>query len=128
MKELGVGHQQLVEIAKALHKHARILILDEPTSSLSESEVSRLFEILRGLRQQGVSCIYISHRLDEVFQIADTVTVLRDGRVIGTKPVGEISRSEMIRMMVGRELTQMYPRKAHQPGGHCAGGAELDSV
>jgi ABC-type sugar transport system ATPase subunit len=117
MKELGVGHQQLVEIAKALHKRARILILDEPTSSLSESEVSRLFEILRGLRQQGVSCIYISHRLDEVFQIADTVTVLRDGRVIGTKPVGEISRSEMIRMMVGRELTQMYPRKPHQPGG-----------
>ncbi len=117
MKELGVGHQQLMEVAKALHKRARILILDEPTSSLSESEVSRLFEILRGLRLQGVSCIYISHRLDEVFQIADTVTVLRDGRVIGTKPVGEISRSEMIRMMVGRELTQMYPRKAHQPGG-----------
>ncbi len=116
MKELGVGHQQLVEIAKALHKRARILILDEPTSSLSEAEVSRLFEMLRGLRLQGLSCIYISHRLDEVFQIADTVTVLRDGKVIGTKPVGEIGRSEMIRMMVGRELTQMYPRQAHQAG------------
>lgn len=116
MKELGVGHQQLVEIAKALHKRARILVLDEPTSSLSEAEVSRLFEILRGLRGQGVSCIYISHRLDEVFQIADEVTVLRDGRVIGSRSIAGISKSELIKMMVGRELTQMYPRRPHTPG------------
>jgi D-xylose transport system ATP-binding protein len=116
IKELGVGHQQLVEIAKALHKQARILVLDEPTSSLSEAEVSRLFDILRGLRGQGVSCIYISHRLDEVFQIADEVTVLRDGQIIGNRAMGELTRSELIKMMVGRELTQMYPRKPHTPG------------
>jgi ABC-type sugar transport system ATPase subunit len=115
IKELGVGHQQVIEIAKSLHKNARILILDEPTSSLSEAEVNRLFEILRDLREHGVSCIYISHRLDEVFQIADAATVLRDGRIIGTRQVGEMIKSDLITMMVGRELTQMYPRREHTP-------------
>jgi len=111
IKELGVGQQQLVEIAKALNKRARILILDEPTASLSETECNTLFAILRSLRERGVACIYISHRLDELYQIADLVTVLRDGKVIGTRPIDAIRKSELVSMMVGRDLTQMYPRK-----------------
>ncbi len=113
---LGVGQQQLIEICKAIRKDAKLLILDEPTAALTDSESSNLLEILRDLQKQGVSCIYISHKLDEVFEIADTITVLRDGKTVVTKARDEISKNELITYMVGRQLTQMYPRKEHTAG------------
>jgi ABC-type sugar transport system ATPase subunit len=113
---LGVGHQQLVEIAKALSRQARILILDEPTAALTEHEVETLMGILRRLKANGVTCIYISHKLSEVLTIADKVTILRDGETIATKPVQETSEADIIAMMVGRELSDRFPRVAHNPG------------
>ncbi|MCX7821624.1 MAG: xylose ABC transporter ATP-binding protein [Brevinematales bacterium] len=115
VKELGVGQQQLIEIVKALSKNAQILILDEPTASLSENETENLMEILRSLRKEGVTCIYISHRLKEIFEIADRVTVLRDGKTIGTDEVKNLNESKIISMMVGRELKELYPREKHIP-------------
>jgi ABC-type sugar transport system ATPase subunit len=114
--DLGVGSQQLVEIAKALSKEARLLILDEPTAALTETETENLLRILRELKEKGVTCIYISHRLAEVGRIADRVTVLRDGRTIVTDEVVKMPQDRMIQNMVGRELTNMYPRRARQPG------------
>lgn len=113
VKHLGTGQQQLVEIAKALAKNATLLILDEPTASQSESEVTILMDILRRLKASGVTCIYISHKLDEVFKLADTVTVIRDGQSIGTKPIQDLNRDDIVRMMVGREITDLYPKEAH---------------
>lgn len=113
---LGVGHQQLIEIAKALAKKADVLILDEPTAALTESEVATLMSILRKLRSNGVSCIYISHKINEVLEIADTVTVLRDGHTIATRPIKDTSENEIISLMVGRELTQRFPRITVTPG------------
>jgi D-xylose transport system ATP-binding protein len=109
---LGVGEKQLVEIVKALRKNSRILILDEPTAALAEHEVQILLAILRDLRSRGISCIYISHKLEEVFAIADRITVLRDGATIWTKPVRETSQSEVICAMVGREIQDLFPRRA----------------
>jgi rhamnose transport system ATP-binding protein len=102
--------QQLVEIAKAVSVEARVLILDEPTSSLSDSETEHLFSVIRRLKSNGVGMIYISHRLDELPQIADRVTAFRDGRLVGTARVADTSRSELIRMMVGRELSAVFPK------------------
>ncbi|MDW8060752.1 MAG: sugar ABC transporter ATP-binding protein [Thermomicrobium sp.] len=116
VRELSVAQKQLVEIARVLSQDVRVLILDEPTSSLSLQETARLFEILRGLRAQGVAIIYISHRLEEVFAIADRVTVLRDGRVVGTQPIGEATREGLIRMMVGRDLSAYYGTVRSSPG------------
>jgi D-xylose transport system ATP-binding protein len=116
IKELGIGQQQLVEIAKALAKKARILVLDEPTAALTEADAARLMRLLLELRATGVSCIYISHRLEEVFQIADRVTVLRDGRSVGGAPRAELTTEEVIGMMVGREVGALYPRPPHRPG------------
>jgi D-xylose transport system ATP-binding protein len=116
IKELGIGQQQLVEIGKALAKKARILVLDEPTAALTESDAARLMRLLVELRTSGVSCIYISHRLEEVFQIADRVTVLRDGRSVGGAPVREMTTEKVIGMMVGREVGALYPRPPHKPG------------
>lgn len=113
VKHLGTGQQQLVEIAKALAKNATLLILDEPTASQSEGEVEILMDILGRLKAKGVTCIYISHKLDEVFRLADTVTVIRDGQSIGTNPTNELSRDDIVRMMVGREITDLYPKVAH---------------
>jgi rhamnose transport system ATP-binding protein len=110
VSRLSMAEQQLIEIARALRAKARVLILDEPTASLTEQEADRLFEIVRDLRGRGVGLIYISHRLDELFRIADRVTVLRDGAVIGTEPMAEIDRPKMIRMMVGRELSSVFPK------------------
>jgi len=101
----------LVEIARAPKAKTRVLILDEPTASLTEQESMRLFEILRDLRGRGVGIVYISHRLEELIRIADRVTVLRDGTVIGTEPIASIDRPQMIRMMVGRELAQVFPKR-----------------
>jgi rhamnose transport system ATP-binding protein len=108
---LTMPEQQLVEIARALGADARILILDEPTASLSTREVERLFRLLRDLRGQGVGMIYISHRLEELFQVADRVTVLRDGHAVATRPLDQVDRAALIRLMVGRELTAVFPKR-----------------
>lgn len=108
---LGVGEKQLVEIVKALAKNSRILILDEPTAALSEHEVQVLLRILRDLRAQGIACIYISHKLEEVFAIADRITVLRDGASVGTWDAAATSKGDVIRQMVGRELSDLFPRR-----------------
>lgn len=113
---LGIGQQQLVEIAKAISKKADILILDEPSAALTESEIHNLQQILRELKEKGVTCIYISHKLNEVFEVADTVTILRDGKTISSDPIEAIDENKVISRMVGRELTQRFPRKEHTPG------------
>jgi len=107
---MTVGNRQRVEIAKALSLNARILIMDEPTAALTEADVERLFEIVRLLRGRGVGIIYISHRLQEVFALADRVTVLRDGQYVGTKPVVETSENDLITMMVGRTIDDLFPK------------------
>jgi D-xylose transport system ATP-binding protein len=114
--DLGVGSQQLVEIAKALSKNARLLILDEPTAALTETEADNLLTILESLRKKGVTCVYISHRLREVARIADRITVLRDGQSILTDDKAAMPEERMVRTMVGRDLTTMYPRRPHTPG------------
>jgi ABC-type sugar transport system ATPase subunit len=116
VSELSVARQQLVEIARALSVKARVLVLDEPTASLSEAETERLFVILRQLRAQGVGIIYISHRLEEIQRLADRITVLRDGHSVGTQTAAELSQTELIRWMVGRELREHYPRPPWKPG------------
>lgn len=113
---LGVGQKQLVEIVKALSKNSKILILDEPTAALTEQEVGILIEILKTLRSQGISCIYISHRLDEVFAISDRITILRDGASVVTTATTETSKAEVVRYMVGREVTDLFPRRTSSPG------------
>lgn len=110
VRHLTMPQQQLVEIAAALGAQAKVLILDEPTASLSDREVENLFRVIRELRSQGVGMIYISHRMEELSQIADRVTVLRDGRLVATRPMAELSRSELIRLMVGRELSSVFPK------------------
>jgi len=111
VRQLSMPQQQLVEIARALGASARILIMDEPTASLSEQEVVHLLQVIRELRSQGVGIIYISHRLEELFQIADRVTVLRDGESITTKPLAEVDQAELIRLMVGREISAVFPKQ-----------------
>jgi rhamnose transport system ATP-binding protein len=107
---LTVGKRQRVEIAKALSLNARILIMDEPTAALTEADVQRLFGIVRLLRERGVGIIYISHRMEEVFTLTDRVTVLRDGHYVGTKPVQDVSSDELIEMMVGRTIENLFPK------------------
>lgn len=116
VRNLGIGQQQLVEIAKALSQEARILVLDEPTAALTDAEVETLFGILNKLRERDVAMIYISHKLDEVFRIADRITVLRDGRTIGTDATQEMNESRVIAMMVGREVGQIFPESKHERG------------
>ncbi len=111
VRRLSMPQQQLVEIARTLGANARLLIMDEPTASLSQQESQHLFGLIRQLKQQSVGIIYISHRLDELPQIADRVTALRDGRIIGTRPIAEVDRDELIRMMVGRELSTVFPKQ-----------------
>lgn len=113
LSELTIGQQQLVEIAKALSIRARVLIMDEPTSSLTVHETEALLNLIRDLRSRGVSVVYISHRLGEVESVADRVAVLRDGENAGLLTRPEINRSNMVRLMVGRELSQFYPHKCH---------------
>ena len=114
--ELSISQQQLVEIAKAYSAGPRIIVLDEPTSSLSEHETAALFRILRTMKAAGIAIIYISHRLKEVLEIADDVTVLRDGRLIDTRPAAGITAAEMIRLMVGREVTNVFPKTPSEIG------------
>ena len=112
----SVAHRQLVEIARALSHKARILILDEPTSSLSEAETGALFATLRRLRSQGVGIIYISHRLEEITRLADRITVLRDGRSMGTQQAGRLDQRELVKWMIGRDLSSYFHRPKHAPG------------
>ncbi|MDY3249418.1 MAG: ATP-binding cassette domain-containing protein [Candidatus Choladocola sp.] len=114
--ELGAGQQQLVEIAKALNKNPKLLILDEPTSSLADADVENLMRIIRELKAEGTTCIYISHKLNEIFEIADTATIIRDGKSIITAKVSELTENEIVSYMVGRDLNQRFPRKNHTPG------------
>jgi len=107
---LTIAQRQMIEIARAVSSEAQILIMDEPTSALSEREVAQLFAIVDDLRCRGCAIIYITHKIDEVFRIADEVTVMRDGRVIASSPARELDRDRLITMMVGRELTQLFPK------------------
>ncbi|MBN1888919.1 MAG: ATP-binding cassette domain-containing protein [Thermoflexales bacterium] len=116
VKRLGVGKMQMTEIAKALSENAKILILDEPTSALTEAEIDKLMEILRTLKEHGVTCIYISHKLEEFFRIADSITILRDGKVVTTKPVAELDVEKLVKHMVGREMHERFPKGKRQPG------------
>ncbi len=109
ISSLGVGKQQLVVIAKALSENAKILILDEPTSALTESEVDTLMEILAQLKREGLTCIYITHKLEEFFRITDTITVMRDGTLVDTAQTKELTNEKIIAMMVGRKMTERYP-------------------
>lgn len=113
---LPVSQKQMVEIAKAVSYNARVIVMDEPTSSLTEKEVEHLFSIIETLKKNNTSIIYISHKMEEILRISDDVTVMRDGRWIATKPASELTIDDIIRMMVGRELTERYPRKETEPG------------
>lgn len=114
--ELTMAQQQLVEVARAVGADARVLIMDEPTASLTEEDTKNLFDVIRQLRSRGVGIIYISHRLEELPMIADRVTVLRDGRTVDTRPMSEVDRGELIRLMVGRELSAVFPKKTADTG------------
>jgi rhamnose transport system ATP-binding protein len=117
VRRLTMPEQQLVEIARALGSDARVVIMDEPTASLSDTEVENLFRVIRELKSHGVGVIYISHRLEELPEVADRVTALRDGVVVGTRPMAAVSRAELIRMMVGRELSAVFPKAEVPLGG-----------
>jgi len=116
IRNLGIGQQQLVEIGKALSQNARILVLDEPTAALTDTEVETLFGILNTLRERGVGLIYISHKLNEVLRMSDRVTVLRDGRTVGTSATLDLSEAELIKRMVGREVGDIFPVMDHAQG------------
>lgn len=113
---LSIGQMQSVEIAKAVSQQAKVVIFDEPTSSLSDNEVEALFRIMNELRDKGVTMVYISHKMDEIKRIADDITVMRDGTYVGTWPANELTTDQIIAKMVGRELTNVYPEKENTPG------------
>jgi ribose transport system ATP-binding protein len=113
---LSIGRQQLVEIVTALSRKARVLIMDEPTASLTDHEIEALFTIMRNLKAQGVAIVYVSHRLEEVFRICDRVSVLRDGRFVGERAIAETSFDDIVKLMVGREIHDRFPRREATPG------------
>jgi ribose transport system ATP-binding protein len=113
---LSVAEQQLVEIAKSLNRQTRILIMDEPSAVLGEKDLERLFEVVRSLQARGIGIIYISHRLKEIFDLADEVTVLKDGQYIDTKLVSEVTMDDLVRLMIGRDLVDVYPKRNPVPG------------
>lgn len=116
MRTMSVSQRQMVEIAKAVSYNAKLIVLDEPTSSLTEREVKKLFSIIRALQKKGVSFIYISHKMDEVFEVCDEVAVLRDGKMILSKPIAETNMNEIISAMVGRSLDKRFPDVDNEPG------------
>lgn len=116
VRHLGVGKMQMTEIAKALSENAKVLILDEPTSALADAEIEKLMEILKELKNHGVTCIYISHKLDEFFKITDSITVLRDGKMVITKPTKELNIESLVKNMVGREMKERFPKGNRKPG------------
>ena len=113
---LSIGQMQSVEIAKAVSHQAKVVIFDEPTSSLSDNEVEALFRIMNDLRDKGVAMVYISHKMDEIKRIADDITIMRDGTYVGTWPASELTTDQIIAKMVGRELTNVYPERKNEPG------------
>ncbi|HET9493003.1 MAG TPA: sugar ABC transporter ATP-binding protein [Chloroflexia bacterium] len=115
-RDLSVAQQQLVEIARALSIKAKVLIMDEPTSSLTQREVEELFKIVRQLRESGTAVVFISHRLEELYALADRVTILRDGTYVATRDMASVTTEELIRMMVGRTLGELFPKQAVEPG------------
>jgi len=116
VRNLGIGQMQMTEIAKALSEDAQVLILDEPTSALSEVEIDRLMEILQTLKTRGVTCIYITHKMSEFFRITDHLTVLRDGKVVSSRPTAELTPEKLVSLMVGREIKERFPRSERQAG------------
>jgi ABC-type sugar transport system ATPase subunit len=117
VRELTIGQQQVVQIAAAIGRGARVIVFDEPTSSLSQHEADRLYELIVRLREQGVTAIYVSHRMDEIFRLCDAVTVLRDGRHVATQPVAALDRDALVELMIGRRLEEYFPAHVQaQPG------------
>ncbi len=116
VSQLTIAQQQLVEIAKALSQDADLIVMDEPSAILAGSELDQLFDIIAALKAQGVTIIYISHRLEEVFRIADEVTVLKDGEVVDSRPIGQLNRHTLVRLMVGRSLDEIFPQTDHEQG------------
>ncbi len=113
---LSVGKQQMIEIARAMSTDAKMIIMDEPTAALTEREIENLFQVVNSLREQGVSIVYVSHRMEEIFQICDRITVLRDGEYVGTEKINETSFEAIVKMMVGRELGERFPDRTSQVG------------
>lgn len=109
MSNLSVGQQQMIEICKALMVDAKVIIMDEPTAALTQSETLVLFDVIRSLKKQGISIVYISHRMEEIFELCDRISVLRDGTYIGTKNIPETNMNEIVKMMIGREIGERYP-------------------
>ncbi len=116
MSTMPVSQRQMVEIAKAVSYHSKVIVFDEPTSSLTEEEVEHLFQIIHMLRERGMGIIYISHKMAEIKRISDEITVMRDGRHVATRPAAELEMNDIIRLMVGRELGNQFPPKTNQPG------------
>lgn len=129
VEEFSLGVQQMVEVAKALSHSAGLLIMDEPTSSLTEAETAKLFEVIRDLRARGVTVIYISHKMEEIYELCDRITVLRDGERVGTAAVSDLPQEQLIQWMVGRRIDQFFPKTAAQPGAEVlrVDGITLDS-
>ena len=117
MNELSVGQQQMIEIAKALMVDATVFIMDEPTAALTQSETTVLFQVINSLKQKGVSIVYISHRMEEIFELCDRITILRDGSYIGTKKISETDMNDVVKMMIGREIGERYPLRNAKTGG-----------
>ena len=111
MSDLSVGQQQMVEICKALMVNAKVLIMDEPTAALTESETEVLFEVIESLKKKGVSIVYISHRMEEIFRLCDRITILRDGQYVGTENIRDITMDGVVQMMIGREIGERYPQR-----------------
>ncbi len=111
MSDLSVGQQQMVEICKALMVDAKVLIMDEPTAALTQSETEGLFKLIKSLREKGVSIVYISHRMEEIFELCDRITVLRDGAHVGTENIKDIDMDDIVRLMIGREIGERYPKR-----------------
>ncbi|HEV2327915.1 MAG TPA: sugar ABC transporter ATP-binding protein, partial [Verrucomicrobiae bacterium] len=117
MANLSLAEMQLVEIVKAVSYRSRIIVMDEPTSAITGREVAKLFEIIRGLKARGIAIIYISHKMDEIFRISDTITVLRDGQYIETRPAAELDHDTLVKLMVGRKISEMFPKRNAAPNG-----------
>ena len=116
LEELSVAQMQMVEIVKAVSWDSKIIIMDEPTSAITETEVNKLFAIIKSLKKKGVSVIYISHKMDEIFRISDSITILRDGQLIATQPASELDSSTLIKLMVGRDIDEIFPAEKREIG------------